>query len=31
MVLCIKKILLDGIDIDAVISDFTSRNVRRNF
>uniref|UniRef100_A0A8I6X387 HAT C-terminal dimerisation domain-containing protein n=1 Tax=Hordeum vulgare subsp. vulgare TaxID=112509 RepID=A0A8I6X387_HORVV len=29
--LCIKKKLLDDIDIDPIISDFASRNVRRNF
>ena len=29
--LCIKKKLLDEIDIDPTISDFASRNVRRNF
>jgi hypothetical protein len=30
-ILCIEKKLLDLIDIDAIISDFTSRNARRNF
>uniref|UniRef100_A0A8I6XIQ0 HAT C-terminal dimerisation domain-containing protein n=1 Tax=Hordeum vulgare subsp. vulgare TaxID=112509 RepID=A0A8I6XIQ0_HORVV len=29
--LCIEKKLLDDIDIDPIISDFESRNVRRNF
>ena len=29
--LCIEKQLLDDIDIDPIISDFASRNVRRNF
>ena len=29
--LCIEKKLLDEIDIDPIISDFASRNVRRNF
>uniref|UniRef100_A0A8I6YMD4 HAT C-terminal dimerisation domain-containing protein n=1 Tax=Hordeum vulgare subsp. vulgare TaxID=112509 RepID=A0A8I6YMD4_HORVV len=29
--LCIEKKLLDDIDIDPIISDFASRNVRRNF
>ncbi|KAI4966155.1 hypothetical protein ZWY2020_042188 [Hordeum vulgare] len=29
--LCIEKKLLDYIDIDPIISDFASRNVRRNF
>jgi hypothetical protein len=30
-ILYIKKILLDKIDIDTIINDFASRNVRRNF
>jgi len=29
--LCIEKRLLDEIDIDNIINDFASRNVRRNF
>ncbi|XP_062186706.1 uncharacterized protein LOC133890315 [Phragmites australis] len=29
--LCIEKKLLDEIDIDTIINDFASRNVRRNF
>uniref|UniRef100_A0A8I6X471 HAT C-terminal dimerisation domain-containing protein n=1 Tax=Hordeum vulgare subsp. vulgare TaxID=112509 RepID=A0A8I6X471_HORVV len=29
--LCIEKKLLDEIDIDTIISDFASQNVRRNF
>nr|TKW14774.1 hypothetical protein SEVIR_5G188900v2 [Setaria viridis] len=29
--LCIEKKLLDEIDINSIISDFASRNVRRNF
>jgi hypothetical protein len=29
--LCIKKRLLDKIDIDTIINDFASRNVTRNF
>ena len=29
--LCIEKQLLDDIDIDPIISEFASRNVRRNF
>ncbi|XP_066310965.1 uncharacterized protein [Miscanthus floridulus] len=29
--LCIEKRLLDKIDIDTIINDFASRNVRRNF
>ncbi|VAH18108.1 unnamed protein product [Triticum turgidum subsp. durum] len=29
--LCIEKKLLDEIDIDPIISDFASRNVRRKF
>lgn len=29
--LCIEKKLLDDIDIDPIISDFASRNIRRNF
>jgi len=29
--LCIEKKLLDEIDIHAIINDFASRNVRRNF
>jgi hypothetical protein len=29
--LCIEKGLLDGIDIETIITDFTSRNVTRNF
>jgi len=29
--LCIEKRLLDEIDIDTIINDFASRNVRRNF
>jgi len=28
--LCIKKKLLDGIDINSIINDFASQNVRRN-
>ncbi|KAF0894828.1 hypothetical protein E2562_003712 [Oryza meyeriana var. granulata] len=28
--LCIEKRLLDEIDIDTIINDFASRNVRRN-
>ena len=30
-ILSIEKILLDEIDIDTIINDFASRNVRRNF
>jgi hypothetical protein len=30
-ILCIEKILLDEIDIDAIINDFASRHVRRQF
>jgi hypothetical protein len=30
-ILCIEKILLDEIDIDTIITDFASKNVRRNF
>jgi hypothetical protein len=30
-ILYIKNILLDKIDIDTIINDFASRNVRRNF
>jgi hypothetical protein len=30
-ILCIEKKLLDQVDIDAIITDFASRNVRRNF
>ncbi|XP_062232383.1 uncharacterized protein LOC133929596 [Phragmites australis] len=29
--LCIEKKLLDEIDIDTIINDFASRNIRRNF
>jgi hypothetical protein len=29
--LCIEKGLLDGIDIETIITDFASRNVTRNF
>jgi hypothetical protein len=29
-ILCIEKILLDEIDIDTIINDFISRQVRRN-
>ncbi|KAI4982735.1 hypothetical protein ZWY2020_023227 [Hordeum vulgare] len=29
--LCIEKKMLDEIDIDTIISDFASKNVRRNF
>jgi hypothetical protein len=29
--LCIKKRLLDEIDINTIIDDFVSRNVRRDF
>ncbi|KAI4982488.1 hypothetical protein ZWY2020_022980 [Hordeum vulgare] len=29
--LCIEKKMLDKIDIDTIISDFASKNVRRNF
>ena len=29
--LCIEKRLLDKIDIDTIIDDFASRNVRRDF
>jgi hypothetical protein len=29
--LCIEKKLLDGIDINSIINDFASRNVRRNW
>jgi hypothetical protein len=29
--LCIEKRLLDEIDMDTIIDDFASRNVRRNF
>jgi hypothetical protein len=29
--LCIEKKLLDEIDIDTIITDFASKNVRRNF
>ena len=29
--LCIEKKMLDEIDIDTIISDFASQNVRRNF
>jgi hypothetical protein len=29
--LCIEKKLLDGIDINIIINDFASRNVRRNW
>jgi hypothetical protein len=29
--LCIEKRLLDEIDTNTIIDDFTSRNVRRNF
>jgi hypothetical protein len=29
--LCIKKKLLDEIDINSIIDDFVLRNVRRNF
>ena len=29
--LCIKKKLLDELDIDPIVSDFASRNVRRKF
>ncbi|KAI4983995.1 hypothetical protein ZWY2020_040785 [Hordeum vulgare] len=28
---CIEKKMLDEIDIDTIISDFASKNVRRNF
>jgi len=30
-ILCIKKKLLDEINIDTMITDFASKNVRRNF
>jgi hypothetical protein len=30
-ILCTEKKLLDQVDIDAIITDFASRNVRRNF
>jgi hypothetical protein len=30
-ILCIEKILLDEIDIDTIITDFASKNVRKNF
>jgi hypothetical protein len=29
--LCIEKKLLDDVDIDPIITEFASRNVRRNF
>ena len=29
--LCIEKKLLDDIDINSIIDDFVSKNVRRNF
>jgi hypothetical protein len=29
--ICIEKKLLDAIDIETIINDFTSRSVRRNF
>jgi hypothetical protein len=29
--LCIEKKLLDGVNIEAIINDFASRNVRRHF
>ena len=29
--LCIEKKLLDEIDIDPIVSDFASKNVRRKF
>jgi hypothetical protein len=29
--LCIEKRLLDEIDIDSIVTDFASRNVRRKF
>ncbi|KAI5016838.1 hypothetical protein ZWY2020_037216 [Hordeum vulgare] len=29
--LCVEKKMLDEIDIDTIISDFASKNVRRNF
>jgi hypothetical protein len=29
--LCIEKKLLDDIDINSIIDDFASKNVRRNF
>jgi hypothetical protein len=29
--LCIEKKLLDAIDLDTIISDFTSKNAKRNF
>jgi hypothetical protein len=28
-ILCIEKILLDEIDIDTIINDFTSKHVRK--
>ena len=30
-ILCIEKKLLDEIDIDTIIIDFVSKNIRRNF
>jgi hypothetical protein len=30
-ILCIEKKLLDGIDLNGIINDFVSQNVRRNF
>jgi hypothetical protein len=30
-ILCIEKILLDEVDIDTIINDFTSKHVRRKF
>ena len=30
-ILCIEKKLLDEIDIDTIIIDFVSKNIRKNF
>jgi hypothetical protein len=30
-ILCIENILVDEIDIDTIITDFASKNVRKNF
>jgi len=30
-ILCIEKKLLDEIDIDTIVIDFASKNIRRNF
>ena len=30
-ILCLEKKLLDKIDIDTIVTDFASKNVRKNF